>query len=54
MKPERSTNLQAKISLESEERTTLDDVIEMGDIAENIHVSKIIDTERGLLCYVYD
>jgi tyrosinase len=54
MKPERRNTYSTRRSLKSNDITSLDDVIEMGEIGEDVPVSEIIDTERGLLCYVYD
>ena len=53
MKPERM-GYTTKRSLNSDEMTSLEDTIRMGDIAEDIPVSSIIDTKKGLLCYAYD
>lgn len=54
MKPERRNSYSTRRSLKSDEMTSLDDLIAMGEMAEDVTVSKIIDTEQGLLCYVYD
>lgn len=54
MKPQRKNSYRTKKSLKSDEMTSLADVIKMGDIAEDIPVSEIINTEQGLLCYIYD
>lgn len=54
MKPERRNSYRTRRSLKSDEFTSLEDLITVGKMAENISVSKIIDTEQGILCYTYD
>lgn len=54
MKPERRNSYSTRRSLKSDEMTSLNDLIKMGEMAEDITVFKIIDTEQGLLCYSYE
>lgn len=54
MNPERSGTYSTRRTTDSDEMTSLDDVIDVGELGEKIRVSEIIDTQRRLLCYVYD
>ena len=53
-KPGRRGTYDSRRSEDSEDRASLTDVIEMGDLASEISVADIIDTEAGILCYNYD
>ncbi|KAG4413531.1 hypothetical protein IFR04_013314 [Cadophora malorum] len=53
-KPGRRGTYEPRRSEDSEDRASLTDVIEMGDLASEISVADIIDTEAGILCYNYD
>ncbi|KAF8850040.1 Di-copper centre-containing protein [Acephala macrosclerotiorum] len=54
IKPERRNSYSTMRSLKSDEMTSLNDLIKMDEMAEDMTVSKIIDTEQGLLCYSYE
>lgn len=51
---ERSGTYSTRRSKNSHEMTSLADVVDVGELGEQIRVLDIIDTKRGLLCYVYD
>ena len=53
MKSERK-GYNTRVSTKSQERTRLSDEIRMGELATDVTVGDIINTEEGILCYVYD
>jgi len=54
MNPERSKGYSTRRTVDSDEMTSLDDVIDIGELGDTIRVFDILDTQRRLLCYVYD
>jgi tyrosinase len=49
----RSTEYEGKHMFNSTGNATIDDMLMFGGFAEDIPVSKVMDTEGGFLCYRY-